>query len=201
MKHVCQRVISAAGALALTGGTLAVTALPASAAALPTTAAYGASAYALIYVPALAQASYPGPAASAAFGSNVLHVLSARSVIDYARPASAASHVSIVKVWGSRKRPGLTVRVAASSCAINQETGSATGRATLVGGRVHLGRLSYSLPMKPKVNTQVNLPGAVVTLDKQFHVGSALIVDALSISLPGGETVTAGTSTCVDEIR
>jgi hypothetical protein len=201
MKHVCQRVSSAAGALALAGGVFAATVLPASAAALPTTAAYGASAYALIYVPALARASYPGPPVSMTTGRDILHVVSVRGAVDYAGADSAASHITGVRVWGSRKAPGLTARVAASHCTINSETGSATGRTAIIGGRVHLGRLSYSLPVRPKVNATVNVHGAVITLNKQFLVGSTLIVDALSISLPGGETVTAGTSTCADEIR
>jgi hypothetical protein len=214
MKRICRHALSAAAALALTGGFAVATALPAAAAPGPANYAYGASARGpLANVFPIAVARWPGllPVASIAH-INVAHIVGAGPVLDVAGRNGAASFIGAVNVLGSIGLPALTVRAASSSCTVDSTPGDldskrgtidsqtigASGKTTLFGGLLNSGLFRHFLPVHPAPNTKVRVPGiATVTLNKQVIKGNTLTVTALSVvMLRGAQTISAGVSVC-----
>jgi hypothetical protein len=212
MNRISSRAIAAAGALALAGGTVLAAALPASAATGPDNSSWALDANGFVTVPPVAEAD--------SFGLHVAHVshinnlsllTTTGAAIDTAFSAGASSTVALVNVRGPGTVLSLTARVARSSCAdaapptISERSaapadlGDATGSTTIVGGLVGFGGFGAPLPVNPKVNQVIDVPGVgTVTLNDQDNSDGHLTVIAMSIQTRLGEVINVGTSVCDD---
>jgi hypothetical protein len=197
MNRIWTRAIAAAGVLALTGGTALVSALPASAAGVPANFSYGARATGTFFVAALAQAhDQAGEHVVQLSHFNFATLVTGGEVIDTATPTGASSAVAKVNVHGVGQVSGLTARIASSSCSNND--GDSTGQTTITGGLVGMGGFGEPIDTNPTVDEEIDLPGNVtVFLNDQESTNRELTVHAMLIEMPG-ETITVGTSVCMN---
>jgi hypothetical protein len=199
MNRICSRAIAAAGVLVLAGGTALTAALPASADGTTDNFSFGASADGFLNVDPLAFADdSPGEHVAQLSHFNFSHLVTGGEIVDTAFPSGASSTVAKVNVLGSLTVLGLTARVVHSSCSSND--GDPTGHTTIIGGLVGLGGFGEQVDPDPAPDQSIDLPGGVtVLLNEHTENGDEFTVNAMIIELPGGETITVGTSVCEDD--
>jgi hypothetical protein len=199
MNRICRRVVAAAGALALAGGTALAVAGPASAAPGSDNFSYAASTDGFLSTGevALAENEPFRHVVTAGHLSELSNLVTAGSVVDTANDNGASSTVASVNVRSILASLGLTARIVHSSCTSPTGPGIATGTTSILAGQVGVGGFGQSLPSNPSVDQPVSLPGGItVLLNDQSTDGDQLTVNALLIELPGGTDITVGTSSC-----
>lgn len=193
MNKISRRVIAAAGALALTGGTAVAAAAPASAATLDN---YSYATVSFFGSPvALAENDFGQHLATVGSFSVLSHLVSGGNVADTATNSGASSNVSSVNVRSNLAALGLTARVVRSSCTANGL--STNGSTTILGGLVGVGRFGEPVDTFPSQDEEIDLPGGIeVFLNDQVDNGSSLTVTAMIVELPSGLEIPVGVSVC-----
>ena len=189
MNRLLRRAVTAAGVLAVTGGTVLASAMPAGALVLPRSWAAQATGTVSLSQVALAWA---GNTPVTAFGVPSNPLLSTGFILDRAGPTWSYSQVQSPSVSVS----SALAMVGASAVNTQCITG-VTGTTQINSGQiVQYGQPTINLPLHPAVNTKIKIPGGVtITLNKQ-NIGSGIRqVTAIYVAW-SGQNVSIGVTRC-----
>jgi hypothetical protein len=190
-------LVKAAASVSLVAGAIMATAGPAAAAG--PNMSDGAAATGLIHLSPVSPASYPGMPLNRLAHLNVGRLVTLDLVTDTAHATSASSTIVNASV-NLGALATVHARVLTSSCKIDTNTGTVSGRSGIVDGAVTLlGSVPIILAANAAPNTTIRVPGvATITLNRQVtEPDGTLTVDALYVNLlRGTQTITLGTSRC-----
>jgi hypothetical protein len=191
VNRILSRAVKVAGSLAVAGGTLVAAAMPASAVTPET--AWGVSAFGLITITPVAQATTNfTPAAASSF--NYSAFVSTGGILDRASSTAAFSDVGSPKVYLGSQVNQLNASDVMSSC--RNVLGFKLAGTTIQAGSISVtGLPNIPLLRNPAPNTKIFLPGYTITLNRQTNSGSVRTVTAIYVQ-SFLQTLSIGVSRC-----
>jgi hypothetical protein len=189
MNRIVSGTVKAAGSLAVVGGVLVASAMPAGAVTLPRS--WGAQATGTTSLPQVALA-WAGNTYQSALNVSAPPILSTGFILDRAGPNTAYSSVTSPAVSIASALALVSATKVASTC----DTGTAQD-STVWGGTIRqYGQPTIKLPLKPAINTQIQIPGGVtITLNKRNVYVGIRQVTAMYVAW-SGQNVSLGVSRC-----
>jgi hypothetical protein len=189
MNRLLRRAVTAAGVLAVTGGTALASAMPAGAVVFPRSWAAQATGTVSLSQVALA---YPGNTPVAAFGVPTNPLLSTGFLLD-----RAGSTWSYSQVQSPSVAVNSALALVGASAVNSQCITGLTGSTQINHGQiVQYGQPTINLPLHPAANTTIQIPGGVtITLNKQDVGGGIRQVTAIYVAW-SGQNVSVGVTRC-----
>lgn len=191
MNRILSRAAKVAGSLAVAGGALVAAAMPAGAVTPET--AWGVSAFGLITIAPVAQATTNfTPAVAASF--NYPAFVTTGGILDRASSTAAFANVGSPKVYLGSQVDQLNADSAMSSC--RNVLGFKLAETTIQNGSiVQTGEPSIPLIRNPAPNTKIFIPGYTITLNRQTTSGGVRTVTAIYVQ-SFLQTLSIGVSRC-----